>query len=150
MTEDKALELGYKPKAYLRDFLYWSQDPVDQLLVGCVHRLKCVHLEIPLRKRFCYITNIKVNSAFYSYGVGKSCIMWTGCLPVLDGRWVCDPMWKVVLHGSEIGFPWAVHTPLLTSVFWWLWIKFLHLMGYYLILHSMDFKKKSSMVIRNF
>lgn len=34
MTEEKALALGYKPKAYLRDFLYVSQDPVDQLLLG--------------------------------------------------------------------------------------------------------------------
>ncbi|KAK2183943.1 hypothetical protein NP493_291g02048 [Ridgeia piscesae] len=34
MTEDKALELGLKPKAYLRDFLYVSQDPVDQLLLS--------------------------------------------------------------------------------------------------------------------
>ena len=33
MTEDKALELGYKPKAYLRDYVYVSQDPVDQLLL---------------------------------------------------------------------------------------------------------------------
>ena len=39
MTEDKALELGYKPKAYLRDYLYTSQDPVNQLLVGYVNRL---------------------------------------------------------------------------------------------------------------
>jgi acetyl-CoA acyltransferase len=34
MTEEKALALGYKPKAYLRDFLYVSQDPKDQLLLG--------------------------------------------------------------------------------------------------------------------
>jgi acetyl-CoA acyltransferase len=34
MTEDKALALGYKPKAYLRQFLYVSQDPKDQLLLG--------------------------------------------------------------------------------------------------------------------
>jgi len=34
MSEEKALELGYKPKAYLRDFLYVSQDPKDQLLLG--------------------------------------------------------------------------------------------------------------------
>uniref|UniRef100_A0A1L8DZE9 acetyl-CoA C-acyltransferase n=1 Tax=Nyssomyia neivai TaxID=330878 RepID=A0A1L8DZE9_9DIPT len=33
-TEAKAKELGLKPKAYLRDFLYVSQDPVDQLLLG--------------------------------------------------------------------------------------------------------------------
>lgn len=34
MTEAKAKELGFKPKAYLRDFIYVSQDPVDQLLLG--------------------------------------------------------------------------------------------------------------------
>ena len=36
MTEEKALALGYKPKAYLRDFIYVSQDPKDQLLLGFV------------------------------------------------------------------------------------------------------------------
>lgn len=34
MSEEKALQLGLKPKAYLRDFTYVSQDPVDQLLLG--------------------------------------------------------------------------------------------------------------------
>jgi len=34
MTEERAKQLGYKPKAYLRDFLYVSQDPKDQLLLG--------------------------------------------------------------------------------------------------------------------
>ena len=34
MTEEKALAMGYKPKAYLRDFIYVSQDPKDQLLLG--------------------------------------------------------------------------------------------------------------------
>ncbi|XP_063087348.1 trifunctional enzyme subunit beta, mitochondrial isoform X1 [Cavia porcellus] len=34
MSEDKALAMGYKPKAYLRDFVYVSQDPKDQLLLG--------------------------------------------------------------------------------------------------------------------
>lgn len=34
MTEAKAKELGLKPKAYLRDFVYVSQDPKDQLLLG--------------------------------------------------------------------------------------------------------------------
>ncbi|XP_060519292.1 trifunctional enzyme subunit beta, mitochondrial [Cylas formicarius] len=33
-TEAKAKALGLKPKAYLRHFLYVSQDPVDQLLLG--------------------------------------------------------------------------------------------------------------------
>ncbi|TRY84480.1 hypothetical protein DNTS_035830 [Danionella cerebrum] len=34
MSEDKALAMGYKPKAYLRDFVFVSQDPKDQLLLG--------------------------------------------------------------------------------------------------------------------
>lgn len=34
MSEKKALELGFKPKAYLRDYVYVSQDPKDQLLLG--------------------------------------------------------------------------------------------------------------------
>ncbi|XP_073481074.1 trifunctional enzyme subunit beta, mitochondrial [Aquarana catesbeiana] len=34
MSEEKALAMGYKPKAYLRDFVYVSQDPKDQLLLG--------------------------------------------------------------------------------------------------------------------
>jgi len=34
MTEEKALAMGYKPKAYLRTFMYASQDPKDQLLLG--------------------------------------------------------------------------------------------------------------------
>lgn len=34
MSEEKALQLGLKPKAYLRNFTYVSQDPIDQLLLG--------------------------------------------------------------------------------------------------------------------
>jgi acetyl-CoA acyltransferase len=34
MTEERAKQLGLKPKAYLRDFIYVSQDPIDQLLLG--------------------------------------------------------------------------------------------------------------------
>lgn len=34
MTEEKAKQLGLRPKAYLRDFLYVSQDPIDELLLG--------------------------------------------------------------------------------------------------------------------
>eukprot|EP01137_Pigoraptor_chileana_P034010 Opistho-2@25902 len=34
MSEEKALALGYKPKAYLREFVYVAQDPKDQLLLG--------------------------------------------------------------------------------------------------------------------
>ena len=38
MSEEKALAMGYKPLAYLRDFLYVAQDPKDQLLLGLVCR----------------------------------------------------------------------------------------------------------------
>ncbi|XP_078036739.1 mitochondrial trifunctional protein beta subunit isoform X3 [Augochlora pura] len=34
MSEERALQLGLTPKAYLRNFTYVSQDPVDQLLLG--------------------------------------------------------------------------------------------------------------------
>lgn len=34
MTEKKALELGYTPIAYLRDYTYVAQDPKDELLLG--------------------------------------------------------------------------------------------------------------------
>jgi acetyl-CoA acyltransferase len=34
MAEETALTLGYKPKAYIRELVFVSQDPVDQLLLG--------------------------------------------------------------------------------------------------------------------
>lgn len=34
MSEEKAKQLGLKPKAYLRNFVYVAQDPKDQLLLG--------------------------------------------------------------------------------------------------------------------
>jgi acetyl-CoA acyltransferase len=34
MTEERAKELGFKPKAYIRDFVYVAQDPREQLLLG--------------------------------------------------------------------------------------------------------------------
>lgn len=34
MTEEKALSMGLKPKAYLRHYVFVSQDPKDQLLLG--------------------------------------------------------------------------------------------------------------------
>lgn len=32
--------MGWKPKAYLRDFLYVSQDPKDQLLLGPAYAIQ--------------------------------------------------------------------------------------------------------------
>ncbi len=49
MTEEKAKEYGLKPKAYLRQFVYVSQDPKDQLLLGLAYATpklldKVIHL----------------------------------------------------------------------------------------------------------
>lgn len=48
MTEEKAKELGLKPKAYLRSYTYVSQDPKDQLLLGIVPL--CFFFKIGLKK----------------------------------------------------------------------------------------------------
>jgi len=34
MSEDKALSLSYKPKVFIRDYIYVSQDPKEELLLG--------------------------------------------------------------------------------------------------------------------
>lgn len=34
MSESKALELGFKPKAYIRDWNYQALDPFEELLLG--------------------------------------------------------------------------------------------------------------------
>lgn len=34
MSEEKAKEMGLKPKAYLRDYMFVAQDPKDELLLG--------------------------------------------------------------------------------------------------------------------
>jgi len=62
-------------------------------------------------KPFRHITNTKVNSAFYPFGVGKSS---TGLLagvnaaaahsPLSGGSKHCDFIWQVTLCGSVIGF----------------------------------------------
>jgi len=41
-TEEKALQLGLKPKAFIRDFLFVSQDPKDQLLLGPAYATKII------------------------------------------------------------------------------------------------------------
>ncbi|KAK6616844.1 hypothetical protein RUM43_014985 [Polyplax serrata] len=50
MSEARAKQFGLKPKAYLRDFVYKSQDPIDQLLLSpadCIaHILKKSGLKI--------------------------------------------------------------------------------------------------------
>jgi len=53
MSEERALQLGLKPKAYLRNFIYVSQDPVDQLLLGPSYAIPKVHEFLLLSFRYC-------------------------------------------------------------------------------------------------
>lgn len=79
MTEAKAKELGLKPKAYLRDFLYVSQDPVDQLLLGPAYGIPKI-----LQKAGLKITDVdswEIHEAF----AGQICAN----LKALDSDWFC-------------------------------------------------------------
>ena len=46
MTEEKAKQLGLKPKAYLRNFVYVAQDPKDQLLLGYYNYNKLINFDL--------------------------------------------------------------------------------------------------------
>ena len=39
-SEEKALQLGLKPKAIIRDYVFVAQDPKDQLLLGFAFALR--------------------------------------------------------------------------------------------------------------
>ena len=49
MSEEKALALGYKPKAYIRAWQYVGVDPFDELLLGptfACHKVRTQHFFI--------------------------------------------------------------------------------------------------------
>lgn len=79
MTEEKAKELGLRPKAYLREFLYVSQDPVDQLLLGPAYGIPKL-----LKKAGLGIKDIdswEIHEAFAGQIVAN--------LKALDSDWFC-------------------------------------------------------------
>jgi len=80
MSEAKAKELGLKPKAYLRDFTYVSQDPVDQLLLGPAYGIPKI-----LNKAGLTLKDIdawEIHEAF----AGQIC----SNLKALDSDWFCQ------------------------------------------------------------
>lgn len=79
MTEAKAKELGLKPKAYLRDFLYVSQDPIDQLLLGPAYGIPKVLKRANLTVKD--IDTWEIHEAF----AGQICAN----LKALDSDWFC-------------------------------------------------------------
>ena len=50
MSEDRALELGFTPKAYLREWTFVSCDPFDQMLLGpayATNKVRAAHTPAP-------------------------------------------------------------------------------------------------------
>ncbi|KAH8290821.1 hypothetical protein KR054_006075 [Drosophila jambulina] len=79
MTEEKAKQLGLKPKAYLRDFLYVSQDPVDQLLLGPAYGIPKLLKKSGLTLKD--IDSWEIHEAFAGQIVAN--------LKALDSDWFC-------------------------------------------------------------
>uniref|UniRef100_A0A1B0CR47 acetyl-CoA C-acyltransferase n=2 Tax=Lutzomyia longipalpis TaxID=7200 RepID=A0A1B0CR47_LUTLO len=78
-TEAKAKELGLKPKAYLRDFLYVSQDPVDQLLLGPAYGIPKVLKKANLKLND--IDTWEIHEAFAGQIIAN--------LKAMDSDWFC-------------------------------------------------------------
>lgn len=78
-TEAKAKELGLKPKAYLRDFLYVSQDPVNQLLLGPAYGIPKILKKAGLTTKD--IDSWEIHEAFAGQIVAN--------LKALDSDWFC-------------------------------------------------------------
>jgi len=79
MSEAKAKELGFKPKAYIRDFTYVSQDPIDELLLGPAYGIPTI-----LKKAGLQLNDIdtwEIHEAF----AGQICAN----LKALDSDWFC-------------------------------------------------------------
>lgn len=79
MTEEKAKQLGLKPKAFLRDFLYVSQDPVNQLLLGPAYGIPKLLKKVGLTVKD--IDTWEVHEAFAGQIVAN--------LKALDSDWFC-------------------------------------------------------------
>lgn len=79
MTEEKAKELGLKPKAFLRDFLYVSQDPVNQLLLSPAYGIPKLLKKVGLGLKD--IDTWEIHEAFAGQIVAN--------LKALDSDWFC-------------------------------------------------------------
>ncbi|XP_043526970.1 trifunctional enzyme subunit beta, mitochondrial [Frieseomelitta varia] len=92
MTEEKALQLGLTPKAYLRNFIYVSQDPVDQLLLGPTYAIPQV-----LQKAKLNIKDIgvwEIHEAFAGQILAN--------LKALDSDWFAQ---NYLGRSSKVGIP---------------------------------------------
>ncbi|RDD45855.1 Trifunctional enzyme subunit beta, mitochondrial [Trichoplax sp. H2] len=92
MSEEKALELGYKPKAYLRQFVYVSQDPREQLLLGPAYATPAV-----LKKAGLNLSDIDVFE-FHEAFAGQI----LANLKALDSDWFAQ---KYMGRSTKVGVP---------------------------------------------
>lgn len=92
MTEEKAKQLGLKPKAYLRDFLYVSQDPVDQLLLGPAYGIPKLLKKAGLTLKD--IDSWEIHEAFAGQIIAN--------LKALDSDWFCKTYLGL---GEKLGTP---------------------------------------------
>ncbi|XP_063994598.1 trifunctional enzyme subunit beta, mitochondrial [Diachasmimorpha longicaudata] len=92
MTEEKAKQLGLKPKAYLRQFTYVSQDPVDQLLLGPAYAIPKV---LNLAKLSLNDIGVwEVHEAFAAQILAN--------LKAMDSDWFCQQYMK---RSGKVGIP---------------------------------------------
>jgi acetyl-CoA acyltransferase len=92
MKEEKAKALGLKPKAYLRDFIYVSQDPKDQLLLGPAYGIPKV-----LNKAGLKVKDIDVWEVHEAFA-GQICAN----LKALDSKWFSQ---KYLGQSDTVGAP---------------------------------------------
>lgn len=92
MTEAKAKELGFKPKAYVRDFTYVSQDPIDELLLGPAYGIPKILKKAGLQLKD--IDTWEIHEAF----AGQICAN----LKALDSDWFCK---KYIGLDGKVGQP---------------------------------------------
>lgn len=70
-NEDYALKMGYKPKAYLRDYLFVAQDPRDQLLMGPAYAIPRLLDKV---RHWRQITNVsELRCCGHNCGIGGTC-----------------------------------------------------------------------------
>jgi len=92
MTEAKAKQLGFKPKAYIRDFTYVSQDPIDQLLLGPAYGIPKLLKKTGLKLND--IDTWEIHEAF----AGQICAN----LKALDSDWFCK---EYIGLDGKVGLP---------------------------------------------
>ncbi|OAD61583.1 Trifunctional enzyme subunit beta, mitochondrial [Eufriesea mexicana] len=92
MTEEKALQLGLTPKAYLRNFIYVSQDPIDQLLLGPTYAIPQILQRAKLNVKDIGVWEI--HEAFASQIIAN--------LKALDSDWFAQ---NYLGRSSKVGIP---------------------------------------------